>query len=138
VLEQLLEGERRPGMEFDIGADSFAEDLVGDRHRRTESDARVGVDLVLDLRRRDVLSAPDDEVGDAPGDGEVAVVIDGAQVAHEHPAVGGVEPGVGPLVEIAEAGGRTAAGGPPLAARRRCSTVSLGRVPESTPVSLDP
>ena len=49
-----------------------------------------GVDAqqqLLDLDGADVLAAPDDDVGDAVGDGEVAVVVEHADVAGAVPAV---------------------------------------------------
>ena len=43
---------------------------------------------LLDLLGTDVLAAPDDDVGDAVGDGQVAVLVEDADVAGVVPAVG--------------------------------------------------
>ena len=76
--------------------------LVADDDRL--GDVRRDLELVLDLRRRDVLAAGgDDDVLHAIGDGEEAVVVEHADVAGVQPAVG-IEGGGGGgrVVEVAE------------------------------------
>ena len=90
------------GTQDDVRADPLAEQLVGRRDRGDQGDRGVAADLVLDLRRADVLAAADDEVGRPADDREVAVVVDPHDVADEHPAVRRVQLGVGRrIVEVA-------------------------------------
>ena len=72
-------------------------------------DLGEGDDQLLDLPRRDVEPAADDDLLLAPDDGEVAVVVDRDQVAAAHPAVG-AERGRGArrVGEEADAGVRAA------------------------------
>lgn len=75
---------------------------------------------VLDLTRTDVLAAAHDEIGGSTGDGEVSLGVDLADIAHPHPAVGGVELVMVDPAEVAEAGGRATTG--------RLSTPGRGHV----------
>src|SRR5271166_2018494 len=75
--------------EFGVEADLFTEHRVGHRDRRGYRDSGVGRDGVLDLCCTDVLAAAQDEIGGSAGDGEIAVRVDLADVAHAHPPVGG-------------------------------------------------
>ena len=74
-------------LELDEHADPLAEERVGHRDRRGHGDGGVGRHGVLDLDRADVLAAAEDEVRGAAGQGEVAVGVELADVAHPHPAV---------------------------------------------------
>ena len=75
-------------LELGVEAHPLAEHLVGHRHRGRDRDGGVLGDLGLDRGSADVLAAPDDDVGRAADDAEVAVGVDRAQVADAHPAVG--------------------------------------------------
>src|SRR3989337_2729861 len=62
------------------GADLLAVLGIGHADDLHVSDGWVGVEELLDLARVDVLAAPDDHVLDAPRDGEVALVVEDAEV----------------------------------------------------------
>ena len=59
-----------------------------DSRRRRRGGPRVRFELVLDLRGRDVLAAPDDHVLEAADDREPAVAVERREVAGAEPAVG--------------------------------------------------
>ena len=61
--------------------------------------------------RADVLTSPHDEVGRAANDGEPAVVVDGDDVAHQHPAVVGEQLLVRRLVPVVPGARRPASTG---------------------------
>ena len=61
---------------------------VGNADRRGFEHRRVREQRFVDLARRDVLAALDDELLDAAGDEEEAVVVAVAQVAGAQPAAG--------------------------------------------------
>ena len=66
----------------------LAEALVGrGHHARPRPRASQAEQQLLDLLGADVLAAADDDVGHAVGDGEVAVVVEHADVAGAVPAV---------------------------------------------------
>ena len=91
----VVEVEVAARFELDVEAHPLAEHLVGHRDRGRERDGGVLRYLGLHRRRADVLAAADDDVGRAADDAQVAVGVDGAQVADEHPAVGGEQLVVG-------------------------------------------
>ena len=103
-----------PRAHLDERAHPLAERGVGNRDRRAQRDRGMRRDLVLHLRGADVLAAPDDDVGRAPDDGEVAVLVDRREIAHQHPAVGGEQFGVGGgVVVVAETDAGPLAAGTP-------------------------
>ena len=65
----------------------LAEALVGRGDHADLGDAVEAEQQLLDLLGADVLAAADDDVGHAVGDGEVAVVVEHADVAGAVPAV---------------------------------------------------
>ena len=86
----------------DHGDDPLAEAVVGLADDDGVADTRVGLEGGLDGGDRDVLAAPDDDVLEAAGDGDPAVVVDRGPVAGVEPAVG--EGGLGGLgVVVADA-----------------------------------
>ena len=106
--------------ELDEHADPLAEYRVGHRDGRRHGDRGMGCHRFFDLDRADVLSAAQDEVRRAAGEGEVALVVQFADVAHPHPAVLGEQLVVVGAIQIAEAQRRSAA--------RRLAATGLGDV----------
>ncbi len=145
---------------LDVHADLLAEHRVGHCHGCGHGHGRMRGHGILDLDRTDVLAAAQDEVRRAAGDRQVAVGVELADVAHPHPAVLGVQLVVVGAAQIAEAGGRAAAGRLPAARRGHVAIAveqahlhlrhdpaggaqpaireSRGVVPLSRPVSLEP
>ena len=76
------------GFERDRGTDLLAEALVRDAEHGGLGHRGVLVDDLLDLAGVDVEPAADDQVLLAVHDGEVAVGVDGADVAGGEPALG--------------------------------------------------
>ena len=95
--------------ELDEHADPLAEHRVGHRHGRGHGDGGMGRHGLLDLDRADVLAAAEDEVRRPAGQGEVAVGVEFADVAHPHPAVLREQLVVVGATEVAEAERRPAA-----------------------------
>ncbi len=75
------------GLEHDDRHRHLAEPLVRGRHHGALQDRRVGRERVLDVDRRDVLAAPDDDVLRAVLDQDVALLVEGGHVAGVEPAV---------------------------------------------------
>ncbi len=74
--------------QHDPGAELLPHQRVGDAHHLHVGDLGMAVEEFLDLARIDVLAAADDHVLDPPDDVAVALLVDGADVAGVHPAVG--------------------------------------------------
>ena len=70
----------------DGGADVLTQRVVGHSEHGGLADTRVGVEDLLDLARVDVISAADDEVLLAVDDEQVAVPVDGGDIAGVQPA----------------------------------------------------
>ena len=89
VRAHLVERRHRvPGPDPQHRGGALAEPRVGRGHHHGLGDARACVEQhLLDLERADVLAAADDDVGLAVGDGEVAVVVEHADIACAVPAV---------------------------------------------------
>ena len=68
--------------------------VVGDAEHRDVGDLRVRVEHVLDFLGRDVLALADDDVLEAAGDDDGAVLVEARQVAGVEEAVGGERVGV--------------------------------------------
>ena len=115
----LAERDRLPFPRDHHRAGPLPQPRVGHRHDRDAGDLRMSVEQVLDLHDRDVLASADDEVLRSPGDGEVALRVEGAPVAGLEPAIGGV-PVRGELrpLEVADELGRAAHQQVALDARR--------------------
>lgn len=87
-----------PAMRHDEGGHGLAQPLVGHAHDAHLHDAVQLEEAVLDLERVDVLAAADNEVLDAAGDGDEALLVHLGLVARVHPggeAGGAVEAGLG-------------------------------------------
>src|SRR5438477_13204913 len=87
VLDELGLGGLGACFEDDQGLDRLAPLLVGDADDADLGHGRMREHPVLDLDRRDVLAAADDDVLLAVGDSEVALVVEGPTVAGVEPAV---------------------------------------------------
>ncbi len=110
VRAQLLELDACARAELRVQADALAEHRIGHRDGGGERDRRVRRRLGLDGGGADVLAAADDQVRDAPGEPQVAVVADRREVAAQHPAVVRQQLAVGGgVLVVAERSGRAAA-----------------------------
>lgn len=85
---QILFAERGSRTENDRGGDFLAEIVVRQCDDRDFNDVWVSGNAMLDVSRRDVFPAPDDDVFRAPDHIEQAFIIKFAEVAGPHPAVG--------------------------------------------------
>ena len=123
--------------------DALTEALVGRRDHDRLGHLRHGQQRLFDLDGADVLAAADDDVGLAVGDGQVAVVVQHADVAGVVPAVvvEGLRRQLG--IEIAEAQIRSPAedfavgGEPDLDARTRVAVGEQSLV-RRAPSGLEP
>ena len=80
-------GAAAPSRTRTTAAACSPEPVVGRGHHADLGHRVDAEQQLLDLLGADVLAAPDDDVGDAVGDGEVAVVVEHADVAGAVPAV---------------------------------------------------
>src|SRR5437667_7362405 len=85
VIDEFLFRDLCAGFQLDEGARRFSPLRVGLRHHGHREDRRVPVKHVLDLERRDVLAAGDDDVLGAVLDLEVAVGLHHREVARMEP-----------------------------------------------------
>ena len=81
--------------------DHLAAVVVGDAEHGDVGDLRVRVEHVLDFLGRDVLALADDDVLDAAGDDDRAVLVEARHVAGVQPAVGGERVRVERAVDVA-------------------------------------
>ncbi len=88
VLDQLGLRRRRPGLQLHVGAGRLAPLLVGLCDDPGEGDRGVAVERLLDLDRRDVLAAGDDDVLGPILDLHVAVRFPDRQVPGVEPPAG--------------------------------------------------
>src|SRR6185312_15274174 len=65
--------------------DPFTQPVVGPTHHDRLLDAGMQLEGPLDLRRRDVFTAPDDQLLEPPGDGQPTLVIHHAEIAAAEP-----------------------------------------------------
>src|SRR5947208_8186259 len=103
MLRHLGQG-RRAGAppEAQDGARDLARHGVRHAHDRHLGDGRVRREQVLQLAGADVLALADDDVLPPPGDAEVALGVERAEVAGAEPAVGREGVGVQGRVAVAE------------------------------------
>src|SRR3954447_8933281 len=95
-----VEVERRLLVQPDAGAHALAQPVVRDPHHRRLPDLGEPRQQILDLARRDVDAAPDDDLLLPPDHAQVAVGVDRGQVPRPHPSV--VERGGRPLRVVEE------------------------------------
>ena len=88
MLQELLLRRLGALAQFDEGARHLAPFLVRRRHDRRRQHVLVAVQHVLDLQRRDVLAARNDDVLRAVLDLDVAVGLDHREIAGAEPAAG--------------------------------------------------
>src|SRR3989454_10569336 len=103
-LDDLRSGRRLTGLERDERLGALAPPLVGDRDNGALEHGRVPGDALLDLDRRDVLAARDDDVLLPVAQLDVAVGVPHRDVARvEPPAAERLGRGL-PLLEVAHRG----------------------------------
>ena len=85
--DDLLQCRFRARLWYHIGADPLAQYLVRHTHHGHIWTIRVNAHQVLDLDRTDILTAPDNDVLDAAGDPDVALLILFCLVARPEKAV---------------------------------------------------
>ena len=140
MVEHRLAGGGFRRERHDREADLFAEPLVRHRKGRRFRHQRMLDGEIFDLRRVDVVPAPDDNVLHPADDGEVALRVEPAKVARQEPAVP-VEGFLGRLliVEIAQhQAGALAADLPDLADRDRNVAIVLREQPDGIAASAAP
>ncbi|MNI62390.1 hypothetical protein D3C73_1177100 [compost metagenome] len=98
-----LDIEACAGRQAHKGADAFADHFIGPSQHRGLQDGRMGGQNVLDLARRDVLAAADDDVFPTIDDGQHPRVVQDADVARIKEAVLGEGRVIQTGVEIADA-----------------------------------
>src|SRR5205085_3053985 len=86
VGAQLVDGGAGARLEDDPGHDLLAVGGAGHADDLGIADRGMGVQVLLDLARIDVLAAADDHVLDTADDVDVALGVHGREVAGVHPA----------------------------------------------------
>src|SRR6185312_1321571 len=86
VLDEVLGHHVKAGPERDEGHRLLAEDRIGLPDDRGLEHRGDGIEDVLDLLRVDVLPAPDDQVLDPVDQGQIAVVVEPADITGVQPA----------------------------------------------------
>ena len=100
-LAQLVGCHLGAGLELHEGHRHLAGVAVGQADRRGDLDRGMAHQRLLDDDRVDVVAAADDQVLRAPGEPEVAVLVEPAEIARVEPAVGQHRALVVARVEIA-------------------------------------
>src|SRR5258708_7985618 len=86
--DHLVLAQRRTGFRGDERAGTLAPFGIGPRHHCGLHDRRMAVEHLLDLERRDILAARDDDVLGAVLDLDIAVGMHDAEIAGVKPAAG--------------------------------------------------